>query len=109
MELITEKKQQRLALYAALANRYRQLVKVSGAQPSAVTRKVAAEFGISLSTMYKVIKIYNLNREKIDRSGMMEALDKILEVKKMSEAVRDIAHMYECSEGYIYYVRRTFR
>lgn len=109
MELMTEKKRQRLALYATLADRYRQLVKVSGAQPSAVTRKVADEFGISLSTMYKVIRIYNLNREKMDRAGMMEDLDRVLKNRRMAEAVRLIANMYQCSEGYIYYLRRTFR
>lgn len=106
--ILTQEKQARMDLYAAIARRYKEL-NVEGSHVSAVVAVLMDEFSVSRDLVYKVKRLNRLHKRRIDRCDVLRYHEKILmesketsKRKSSADAKRKTAEKFGCSEGYIY-------
>lgn len=100
--ILTPAKKARMELYDSIAVRYRELVKAGG-MPSAVVDAVSKEMGVGTATIYKVLRLKGLNRQRIDRVALVQYHDRLVaEGVTPAEAKKMTASKYRCSKVHVY-------
>lgn len=100
--LLTQKKQERMAMYVNIARRFKEL-NTEGSQVSAVVAELMTEFGVCRDTVYKVIRMNRLHKRRINRCDVLIYHDELIKSGKESrEAKESTAKKFKCSTGYVY-------
>lgn len=101
--LQTQNKQKQTELFNAIASRYKMLSANPRNQSSAIVCALKDEFGISQATIYKVVRLHNLYRSRIDRVKLINHHATLVsEGMKSSKAVLATALKFGCTREYVY-------
>lgn len=100
--ILTQEKQARMELYAAIARRYKEL-NVEGSHISAVVAVLMDEFSVSRDLVYKVKRLYRLHKRRINRCNLISYHEQLISSgKTSSEAKEETAKQFKCTTGYVY-------
>lgn len=100
--IITQEKQARMELYAAIARRYKEL-NVEGSHISAVVAVLMDEFSVSRDLVYKVKRLNRLHKRRINRCDLIRYHEQLMQAGMTSwDAKEETAKKFKCSTGYVY-------
>ena len=103
MRKLTPEAEEREKLFRDIASRYKELAANPRNQSCEIAKAVTDEFGVSQYTVYKIVRLYNLYRPRLDRMKVINhhaAL--VADGMKSSKAVLATARKFGCSREYVY-------
>lgn len=102
-QVITQAKRDRMELYNAMSERYRELAANPKNQTTAIVDKLAEEFKVCVSTVYNMKRSKKLYKKRLDRNAIVRYHDEMVaNGDTPSDAKKKAAAKFGCTPAYVY-------